>query len=105
VTLPNLIYLRFQGVSAYLEGFVAQIRAPVLKQVDITLFNQIAFALPHLSSLIRRTEGLELSTLTVAFWKDKVIIYLEPRSKQRQDVSIILHVACKPLDRQIDWIA
>jgi hypothetical protein len=47
VTLPNLKHLVFRGVSAYLERIVAQIRAPCLERLDITLFNQIAFALPH----------------------------------------------------------
>ena len=45
ITLPNLKTLKFQGISAYLESFVAQIRVPLLNRVDITLFNQIAFAL------------------------------------------------------------
>ncbi|KAH8995984.1 hypothetical protein EDB92DRAFT_1942890 [Lactarius akahatsu] len=44
VTLPNLKNLRFQGVSAYLERLVAQIRAPHLQRLNTTLFNQIAFA-------------------------------------------------------------
>ena len=59
VTLPSLKNLRFKGVSAYLESLVAQIRAPLLEQLDITLFNQIAFALPHLSHLINITEGFK----------------------------------------------
>ncbi|KAH8978122.1 hypothetical protein EDB86DRAFT_3249238, partial [Lactarius hatsudake] len=49
VTLPNLKNLRFQGVGAYLERLLAQVRAPLLERLDITLFNQIAFALPYLS--------------------------------------------------------
>ena len=39
VTLPNLKKLWFLGVSGYLESFVAQIRVPLLMQLDITLFN------------------------------------------------------------------
>jgi hypothetical protein len=51
VTLPLLKRLIFRGVSAYLESWVAQIRAPLLEQLGITLFNQIKFALPHLAHL------------------------------------------------------
>jgi hypothetical protein len=105
VTLPSLIELRFRGVSAYLERFVSQIRAPVLKRLHITLFNQIAFALPHLSNLIRRTEGLELPTASLTFWEGQVTIAPEPGRKRRKDGSIILRVACKQLDWQIDCIA
>ena len=46
-TLPNLKTLAFRGVSAYLEYIVAQIRALVLEWLEITSFNQIAFALPR----------------------------------------------------------
>jgi hypothetical protein len=45
MTLPNLKHLRFRGVSAYLERMLGQIKAPLLEQLEITLFNQIAFSL------------------------------------------------------------
>ena len=52
VTLPSLKILQFKGASRYPESLVAQIRTPLLKQLRIMLFNQIAFALPHLFRLI-----------------------------------------------------
>ncbi|KAF8256502.1 hypothetical protein EI94DRAFT_1766059 [Lactarius quietus] len=70
VTLPNLKTLWFKGVGAYLESLVAQIRAPLLEQLDITLFNQIAFALPHLSYLINITEGFKFPSARVCFHND-----------------------------------
>jgi hypothetical protein len=54
--LPSLKNLQFKGVGAYLESLVAQIRVPLLEQLWIVLFNQIAFALTHLSHLINITE-------------------------------------------------
>ncbi|KAH8988280.1 hypothetical protein EDB86DRAFT_2049806 [Lactarius hatsudake] len=74
ITLPNLKHLKFQGVSAYLECFVAQIRAPLLERLDITLFNQLAFVLPHLSNLINTTEAFKLPTATVLFGNEVSII-------------------------------
>ena len=47
ITLPGLKTLGFKGVGAYLESLVAQIRVPLLEQLHIWLFNQIAFVLPH----------------------------------------------------------
>jgi hypothetical protein len=67
VTLPNLNTLMFQGVSVYLESFIAQVRAPVLKWLDITLFNQTAFTLKHLSHFINITEGLKIPVVRVSF--------------------------------------
>ncbi|KAI9457251.1 hypothetical protein BJY52DRAFT_1416883 [Lactarius psammicola] len=74
VTLPHLKKLTFRGVSTYLECLVAQIRAPLLERLDITLFNQIAFALPHLSHLTDITEGLKLPKAKVFFGRDEFSI-------------------------------
>ncbi|KAH9062576.1 hypothetical protein EDB83DRAFT_2384800 [Lactarius deliciosus] len=70
VTLPSLKHLIFRGVSAYLECFVAQIRAPLLRRLDVTLFNQIAWVLPRLSHFINITEAFKLPIATVSFGND-----------------------------------
>ncbi|KAH8986778.1 hypothetical protein EDB86DRAFT_2223078 [Lactarius hatsudake] len=67
VTLPKLKCFTFGGVSAYLESLVAQIRAPLLERLSIKLFDQIAFALPHLAHFIDITEGLKLPIAKVVF--------------------------------------
>jgi hypothetical protein len=42
----------FYGISAYLEsfvqGFVAQLITPLLKQLNFTLFDRVASTSPHL---------------------------------------------------------
>lgn len=107
--ISSLVLIYFQivlgylkGVSTYPERFVAQPRAPLLKRLDITLFNQIAFTLPHLSNFIDRTEGLILPTAKISFWIDKISILLGPTSKQPHDEYLILRMLCKQLDWQID---
>ena len=102
VTLPNLKHFRFRGVSAYLECFVAQIRAPLLERLDITLFNQVAFALPHLSRLID-TRAFKLPTARVCFGR-KVFISLHHETTRRHR-PFIIRVMCKELDWQIDCAA
>ena len=101
VTHPNLKCLKFQGVSAYLESLVAQIRVPFLERLDITLFNQIAFVLPYLSHLINTTEPLKLTTATVFFGNEDFTI----TGLQRYGGPFTLHVMCKELDWQIDCAA
>jgi len=105
VTLPNLKYLKFQGVSAYLERLVSQIRVPVVEGLHITLFGQIAFALPHLSHFTGRTEGLKFPTAEVFFWRDGVSVILDHHNMRRYDRRFMLRVMCKQLDWQIDCAA
>ncbi|KAI9438949.1 hypothetical protein H4582DRAFT_104829 [Lactarius indigo] len=104
VTLPNLKRLKFQGVSAYLECFVAQIRAPLLERLDITLFNQLAWVLPHLSYLINTATALKLPTATV-FFGNEVSIITDHHLTQQNGAPFTLRVICKELDWQIDCAA
>ncbi|KAI9438915.1 hypothetical protein H4582DRAFT_2142014 [Lactarius indigo] len=103
VTL-RLKCLMFKGVSAYLERFVAQIRAPLLERLDITLFNQIAFALPHLTHFANITKGLKLPVTNVFFGYDQVTIAI-CRSTPQKYAPFQLRVRCKQLDWQIDCAA
>jgi hypothetical protein len=105
VTLPNLKYLSFKGVSAYLERIVGQIRAPRLERLDITLFNQLAFALPHLFHLTNITEGLKLPVAEVKFARDAVSIIMGHHNAGHHDGHFALHLMCWQLDWQIDCAA
>ena len=102
VILPRLINLRFKGISAYLESLVAQLRAPGLKRLRITLFNQIVFALPHLSHLIDITEGLKLPNATIYFNRSDVSITTARWSEWSCGGPLLIRVMCKHLDWQID---
>ena len=102
-TLPNLNTLAFQGVSVYLESFIAQIRAPALKWLYITLYNQIAFTLQHLCHFINTTEGLEIPVVKVSFWYDS--IYVTTSNSAWLDAPFFIQVKCWPLDWQIDCAA
>jgi hypothetical protein len=105
VTLPGLKILRFRGVSAYLESLVAQIRVPFLEELDITLFNQIAFGLPHLSHLISITEGFKLPEAEIHFYRDNVSVTTTPLDLLPFRKIFLLRVLCKELDWQIDCAA
>jgi hypothetical protein len=105
VMLPNLKTFRFRGVSAYLECLVARIRAPLLERLDIVLFNQIAFALPHLCQFANLTEGLKLPTAKVFFRHNEVALVLGHIGKLKDPGSFTLRVSCKQLDWQIDCAA
>ena len=106
VMLYNLKSLTFRGVSAYLERLISLIRAPVLRELDITLFNQLAFTLPHLSHFVNITEHITFPQIaTINFFPGTSII-LSHRvmgwGPAYQNQGFTLHVMCKPLDWQID---
>ncbi|KAH9068000.1 hypothetical protein EDB83DRAFT_669191 [Lactarius deliciosus] len=103
VTLPNLRLLTFLGVSTYLERLIAQIRSPLLERLNITLFNQIAFALPQLFHFTNITEGLKLPNATVTFQRDAVSIITDHHSAGQY--RFVFRVMCKQLDWQIDCAA
>ena len=103
VPLPSLKNLAFRGVSAYLESLVAQISAPLLEQLDITLFNQITFALPHLSRLINITEGLRRPVAKISF--DREEVHVSTSHDGPESIPLSLHVRCHRLDWQIDCAA
>ena len=105
VALANLKGLSFKGVSAYLERIVAQIRAPRLERLDITLFNQLAFPLPRLFHFVNRTDGLKLSIVEVKFANDAVSIIMNHHNARQHNGHFNLHVICRQLDWQIDCAA
>jgi hypothetical protein len=109
VTLPNLKQLTFQGVGAYLERLVAQIRAPRLTRFSITLFGQVAFPLPCLSDFVKKAEHIKPRTAKVMFEPKAVSLITDRRNYDRNtpeyEGSFILRVVCKQLDWQIDCMA
>ena len=104
VTLPNLKHLMYQGVCAYLECLVAQIRTPLLERLEIILFNQIAFELPHLSHFTNIIERLNFPTAKVNFGRNTVSVIMEHRNSQQSGGRLSLKVLCRQMDWQIDCV-
>jgi hypothetical protein len=105
VTLPNLKRLRFKGVGTYLERIVAQIRTPLLERLDITLFNQLVFALLYLLRFSNRAEGLKLPAVEVTFSRDAVSIIMGHHNAGHENGRFAFYVTCRQLDWQIDCAA
>ncbi|KAH9054692.1 hypothetical protein EDB87DRAFT_1688992 [Lactarius vividus] len=111
VTLLKLKRFRFRGMRAYLESLIAQIRAPHLEQLNlelnITLFDQVAFAFPHLSHFANTTEGLKLPEAEIIFESDAVAVVLDHHRLQPDDQppSFRLRVTCDGFGCQIDRAA
>ena len=101
VTLPNLGRLTFRGVGVYLDNLVAQINTPLLEQLSLTLFFELAFTLVNLAEFIHRTEGVGCRVARVIFDKDSASIFTG-HSKQWSTGKLSLRVNCESLDWQVD---
>ena len=101
VTLPTLRRITFLGVDVYLDNLVAQINTPLLEQLTLTLFFDLAFTLANLTEFIHRTEGLGCLVARVAFNKDGASINVG-HYETRDIGKFSLRVNCEPLDWQID---
>ena len=103
VTLPALKRLTFQGVGVYLDNFVAQINTPLLEQLSLTLFFELAFTLVNLAEFIHRTERFRCLIARVFFNKHGASIDVD-HYKQCvvRTASLYINVNCKTLDWQTD---
>jgi len=77
VVLPALTFFRFEGVSEYLEDFVARIDTPLLDNVDIVFFVHHIFHVQQLSGLIIRSETfkpLEQAFIELHSWTLRITL-------------------------------
>ncbi|KAI0249391.1 hypothetical protein BJV78DRAFT_1155864 [Lactifluus subvellereus] len=103
VTLPNLRRFSFKGVSAYLE-LLARIRAPVLSNLDIVLFNQLTFTVPRLLQFMVTSEILNFSTVRLDFTADDFVLRRHYQGKWTPS-PFHLKVPCSHLDWQVSSAA
>jgi len=100
ITLPNLRLLFFHGVSAYLEGLLAHINTPLLESIQIQLFNQLNFTVPHLLQFMNRTENLTFSFARLFFERKNVILTMDSL-KGGRFVPFKVAVSCRHVDWQV----
>ena len=67
ITLPNLRWFLFEGVSIYLEALLPRMTTPLLKQLEIIFFNQLTFPVPHLLQFIDTRENLRFHSAVFRF--------------------------------------
>ncbi|KAI9461533.1 hypothetical protein F5148DRAFT_1315956 [Russula earlei] len=99
-TLPNLRWFGFFGTSVYLEALLPWITTPNLKRLDILLFNQLTFSIPHLLQFMRTTENLTFNRATIGFFNEGVDVRVYPGEGARV-FSLYMRIICKGLDWQV----
>jgi len=101
VTLPTLKRLMFRGVAVYLENLVAQINAPLLEQLIVSLFFELVFTLVSLTQFMHKTGGLRGLSAKVLFKREGVSIVTKD-GESLGSGSVAINVNCEQLDWQID---
>jgi hypothetical protein len=97
ITLPNLRQFYLQCTARYLDGLVARISTPSLNQLELYLFNQLSYTVPHLLQFMQTSENLRFNVVQVAF--DELSISL--RAVPLKDSPFWLRVTCSHLDWQV----
>ena len=101
VTLPTLKRLMFRGVAVYLENLIAQINAPLLERLIVTLFFELAFTLVALTQFILATGGLGCLSAKVLFKRGGVCI-VTTNGESLSTGGFVVNINCERLDWQID---
>ena len=103
ITLPNLRFFHFGGVSAYLEALVFHINAPLLKRLTATFFNQLSFSVPHLGQFVTTAENIRSSRVEFLFYHKAVVVFMY-FSLSASIPTLGIRVDCEHLDWQISSI-
>jgi hypothetical protein len=106
--LPALTSLTFDGKFKFLEDFVAQIDAPLLNFIDITLLHSLDAQIPQLSEFISRSD-LKLSRFRDAriYFDDGDTIYISLGPGVEPDAfPIAIHItSCEGTFEQVSCMA
>ena len=112
IELPALTQLIYRGVSAYFEYLLARFRAPLLQDIDITLFNQLTLRIPRTCTFISDLELFRPTGARIEFTQTSAHILLftasaalPPSGPQSQSPDLSLSVPCGRLDFQVSAIA
>jgi hypothetical protein len=100
VTLPNLRWFGFRGVSAYLEALLPRITAPLLEKLQILFFNQLTFSVPHLLGFMRSAENLRFSSARLTFHKGGISTRVYPYEGAKM-YALYVDVGCDRFDWQV----
>jgi hypothetical protein len=104
ITLPNLHYFGFQGVSTYVEALVHRITAPLLEKINIGFFNQLTYSVPHLLQFMNAAGNFRFDSANFKFYREQVYVVVYPRGEAEMH-PLSIRVGCQHLDWQASSLA
>ncbi len=104
-TLSSLAYLYFHGAHEYLEEFMSQIDLPSLREVTISLFNQIVFEIPHFCQFISHLKALGSPIwVWIILSNEAVEVAFEHMVTVTSNRICSLKTSCLRLDYQLSFV-
>jgi hypothetical protein len=104
ITLPNLHWFEFRGVSAYMEAIVCRIAAPRLEKLGIMFFEQPTLSVSHLLQFMNTTKNLMFDRAKFEFFRDEVCVEVYPPDEDEM-YAFSMNIQCSHLDRQVASVA
>jgi hypothetical protein len=104
VTLPNLHWFEFRGVSAYMEAFVCRITTPRLEKLGIMFFEQPTFSVSRLLQFMDTTNNLRFHGAIFEFLEDEVLAEVYP-SAEVEVYAFSVNIPCIGLVQQLSSVA
>jgi len=86
VTLPNLRWFWFKGISDYLEILLLGMATPLLEKLQITFFCQLNFSVPCLQQYMSKIGNLNFCSAKLAFNDKEVAVSIYPHEGARTSV-------------------
>jgi hypothetical protein len=103
ITLPNLRWFWFQGVSAYLEAVVCRITAPRLERLETRLYKQLTYSVPRLPQFMNTTENIRFDNAVVMFKDEEIGVLMFFSGADTH--AFVVWVNCWHLDWQVSSVA
>ena len=106
--LPALTYFRYRGDTKYMEDLVAQLDAPILESMVITLFHERVLEVSELAKFVRRADKLSLvDRAKVTFGPDCISLTLsqELLVGRVDPKTLMLNPTCSEPELRLSYLA
>ena len=100
ITLPNLRWFAFTGVSACLEALLPRMTTPFLEKLEIIFFNRLTFSFTHLLQFISTRENLRFHSTNFLFTPQALTMQVYPNHGAKT-YTLGMKVLCAHLDWQV----
>jgi hypothetical protein len=104
-TLPSLTSLDFHGASEYLEEFATRIDLPVLREVNVRLFNDIIFEIPQFCQVVLRLNTLRPPSVVFVKLSEGSVSVTVHQTGDSPSGKCLLETSCRRLDGQLSFVA
>jgi len=106
VTLSNLRWFSFWGISDYLEAILPHMTVPCLTELKVHFFNHFGLSVPRLLQFVKIAENLRFGSAKFVFHHRAVGVFVYPHvGTNLPRFNFFVEVPCMHLDQQVSSVA